>query len=157
VLVVAAPGAVEAPAVLELRLVEVTVVLEPRVVEVLVVSAPGRVEACVEVWVVVDAAALVVTVFVVVGAVASESVASLMSAAASTPSESATTTATPATRPLQRGELASRVRAAAPQLKHHSWSGRSAAPHSGQASPGTAPAGGDGAFGALTSPTPAGE
>jgi hypothetical protein len=42
---------------------------------------------------------------------------------------------------FQRGDAATRVRAAAPQRRHHSWSRRSGAPHSGQQStsaPGTA-------------------
>jgi len=63
--------------------------------------------------------------------------------AARTPSDSATTTASVTIGPFQFGAGASRVRAAAPQLKHHSWWACSGLPHSGQASPGGA---GEGTF-----------
>jgi hypothetical protein len=79
------------------------------------------------------------TVVVVVGAALDpEPPASLTSAAASTPSASTATTAIAAIGPFQLGVAASRVRAAAPQRRHQSWSGFSGAPHSGHASgPGT--------------------
>lgn len=78
------------------------------------------------------------TVVVVVTTLDPELPASLTSAAASTPSASAATTAIAAIGPFQLGVAASRVRAAAPQRRHQSWSGFSGAPHSGHASgPGT--------------------
>src|SRR5437016_4767688 len=61
--------------------------------------------------------------------------ASLTRAAASTPSDSVATTAIAMIGALQFGDVARRVRAAAPQRRHHSCSGRSGAPHSGQESP----------------------
>jgi len=78
------------------------------------------------------------TVVVVVATLDPEPPASLTSAAASTPSASTATTAIAAIGPFQLGVAASRVRAAAPQRRHQSWSGFSGAPHSGHASgPGT--------------------
>jgi predicted membrane-bound spermidine synthase len=65
--------------------------------------------------VVVRTAAAVVTVLVMAGVVEPEPPTRLTSAAASTPSDSATTTASVATRPFQLGDAARRVRAAAPQ------------------------------------------
>jgi hypothetical protein len=70
--------------------------------------------------VVVVSAAAVVTVRVLAGAAEPEPPARLTSAAASTPSASTSTTASAATRPFQLGDAANRVRAAAPQLRHHS-------------------------------------
>jgi hypothetical protein len=70
-----------------------------------------------------------------------------MSAAAITPSDRATTTASTAIGFFQSGEAARRVRAAAPQRTHHSCSGCSGAPHSGQASPGEDGGGKDGGAG----------
>jgi hypothetical protein len=60
--------------------------------------------------------------------------ASLTSAAASTPSASTATTTTAMVGAFQFGGGARRVRAAAPQRRHQSWSGCSGAPHSGQES-----------------------
>jgi hypothetical protein len=128
-------------------------------VEGAVVAVVGAVVA-VEGTVVAVESAVVVTVVVVATAGVPEPVARLTSAAASTPSDSATTTASAAVRPLQLGDAARRVRAAAPQRRHHSWSGCNGAPHSGHGSPdggdiACVPAvGGDVAT--LTSPTPAG-
>jgi hypothetical protein len=58
---------------------------------------------------------------------------SLTSAAASTPSASVAITAIATIGAFQLVGAASRVRAAAPQLRHHSCWGSSAAPHRGQA------------------------
>ncbi len=71
----------------------------------------------------VDAVGAVVTVVVRGAGALPEPPASLTRAAASTPSDSATTTASTAIGAFQLGEVASRVRAAAPQLRHHSCSG----------------------------------
>ena len=60
--------------------------------------------------------------------------ASLTRAAASTASANAATTATATIGAFQFEEDATRVRAAAPQRRHHSWSGWSGAPHIGQES-----------------------
>jgi hypothetical protein len=60
--------------------------------------------------------------------------ASLTKAAASTASESAHTTATEMIGAFQFGDAARRVRAAAPQRRHQSWSVCSGAPHSGHES-----------------------
>ncbi len=57
---------------------------------------------------------------------------SLTSAAASTPSESAAIAAIATIGAFQLVGAARRVRAAAPQLRHHSWRGSNGAPHSGQ-------------------------
>jgi hypothetical protein len=114
------------------------------------------------------ATAGVVTVVVVAGT-GDEPPARLTRAAASTPRAStATTTNAPIGR-FQLGAGAKRVRAAAPQLKHHDCSGCSGAPHTGQASPfvaregvstgvppGGAPACGDCGVVVLTSPIRAG-
>ncbi len=117
------------------------------------VLAPGARVPCALVVVAGAIAAGVVTVVVLAGAVELESPASLTIAAASTPSDSAITVASVAIRPFQLGDAARRVRAAPPQRRHHSCSGCSGAPHSGQASP-TA-AGGTGA--GVGTPTPAGD
>jgi len=61
--------------------------------------------------------------------------ARVTSAAASTPSESAARTVSVRTAGFQEGDAAKRVRAAAPQCKHHSCSRWSGAPHSGHVSP----------------------
>lgn len=59
--------------------------------------------------------------------------ASFTTATTSTASAIAATTATAMTGALQFvGDVAKRVRAAAPQRMHQSWSERSGAPHSGQ-------------------------
>ena len=130
------------------------------VVRDVLVPVAGWCPRAVVVWVGVTAAGEVVTVVVVAGAV--EPPASLTRAAASTPSDSATTTASVATGPFQLGDAARRVRAAAPQRRHHSCSGCSGAPQSGQASPAGAggggaagvPAPGGGEVATLTSRTP---
>jgi hypothetical protein len=66
------------------------------------------------------AGVVVVMVRVVAGPSAPEPPASFTSAAASTPRESTTTTIAIVRGAFQLGDAASRVRAAAPQLKHHS-------------------------------------
>jgi hypothetical protein len=81
---------------------------------------------------VVGAVVIVLTIAVVVEP---ESPVSCTTAAASTPSDSAATLASTAIGIFQLGVAARRVRAAAPQFRHHSCSGCSGAPHSGQASP----------------------
>lgn len=80
------------------------------------------------------AAAGVVTVVVVAGTGA-EPPARSTRAAASTPSARTTTTASAPIGPFHPGDGARRVRAAAPQLRHHPCSGCSGAPHTGHASP----------------------
>jgi hypothetical protein len=102
-----------------------------------VVAPPGATAVVVGVTGVLATGAA--TVVVVVGAALDpEPPASLTSAAASTPSASTAITAIAAIGPFQLGVAASRVRAAAPQRRHQSWSGFSGAPHNGQASgPGT--------------------
>jgi hypothetical protein len=85
-------------------------------------------------------AVVTVVVTVVVAGLADElePPASFTSAAASTPSASAAMAASVAIGIFQLGVAARRVRAAAPQFRHHSCSGCSGEPHSGQASlPGT--------------------
>ena len=57
----------------------------------------------------------------------------LTSAAASAPRASATTSASARIGVFQLAGAASRVRAAAPHPRHHSWSACSGVPHSGQA------------------------
>ena len=79
---------------------------------------------------------VVVMVVVVGGLPGPESPASFTSAAASTPSESTATTIAPSSGAFQAGDAASRVRAAAPQRRHHSCSACSGAPHKGQVAPG---------------------
>src|SRR6266851_6898334 len=118
---VPAPGAVAPPAVLG-------------VVAVGVEAAPGAVVAGAGLAG-ADAAVGAVDTIVVAGGLEPESPASLTRAAASTPSDSAIRTATAAIGGFQLGAAASRVRAAAPQRRHHSWSARNGAPHSGQLSP----------------------
>jgi protein-disulfide isomerase len=113
-------------------------VLAPGVPVVGVLVAPGVVVAGVPGAVVAGVpgavvAALSVTGVLATGAVLSTVVAtveselepplSFTSAAASTPSESAATLASTAIGTLQLGVAARRVRAAAPQFKHHSCSG----------------------------------
>jgi len=112
------------------------VVVERPVLGVLVPGTAGVVVGTVAVGTVaVGVLAGLVTV-IVVGVVVecSEPPASFTSAAASTPSASATTTASAITGVFQAGDAARRVRAAAPQRRHHSCSGASGAPHSGHAS-----------------------
>ncbi len=77
----------------------------------------------------------VVIVRVIAGGVVAvgEPPLSFTSAAASTPSASTHTAAIAKIGPFQFVGAARRVRAAAPQLKHHSCRGSSGAPHSGQA------------------------
>ncbi len=75
-----------------------------------------------------------VTVRVTGAGAGPESPASFTSAAARTASARAATTATATIGAFQPGAAARRVRAAAPQCRHHSWSPASGAPHSGQAS-----------------------
>ncbi len=93
------------------------------VVFVVVGIAPGTIGAA------------VVIVLVTAGTVfgVPEPPLSLMSAAASTPNASATITAIATIGAFQLVGAARRVRAAAPQLRHHSCRGSSGAPHSGQA------------------------
>jgi hypothetical protein len=143
VVVVAAPLGVTAPGVVLGTVtpplgvvVTPVVVVTPGTVAVGVVAVPGA-TAVVGVTGVLAAGAA--TVVVVVGAALDpEPPASLTSAAASTPSASTAITAIAAIGPFQLGVAASRVRAAAPQRRHQSWSGFSGAPHNGQASgPGT--------------------
>jgi hypothetical protein len=80
--------------------------------------------------------------------------ASLTNAAASTPSASAATTASDAIGAFQLGVAARRVRAAAPQAMHQSWSGCRAVPQSGHASL-TLARGGTAAPDELAAPAPA--
>ena len=82
-----------------------------------------------------SAGAAVVIVLVTGGGVVAvlEPPLSLTSAAASTPSASTAITAIATIGAFQFVGAARRVRAAAPQLRHHSCSGSSGAPHSGQA------------------------
>jgi len=120
---VPAPGVVVEPVV-------------PSTVPPLVVGVVEGVVAVVGVAAVVgvDAAAGVVTVVVVAGTGA-EPPARSTKAAASTPRASTTTTANTPIGCFQPGAGARRVRAAAPQLKHHDCSGCRGAPHTGHASP----------------------
>jgi hypothetical protein len=85
--------------------------------------------------VVIGAATAGVVTVVVVAGTGAEPPARLTRAAASTPRASTTTTANAPISRFQLGAGARRVRAAAPQLKHHDCSGCSGAPHTGQASP----------------------
>jgi hypothetical protein len=103
--VVPAVPALLAPAVVELG----GVVFVIEAVAVVTVAVVG-----------VRALAAVVTVRVVAGAELSEPPASLTSAAASTPRERTATTNAVTRGAFQFGDAASRVRAAAPQVKHHS-------------------------------------
>ncbi len=82
----------------------------------------------------VGVAAIVVSVVVAAGGGEPEPPASFTRAAARIPSESTDTVASTATGVFQLGAVARRVRAAAPQRRHHSCSGWSDAPHSGQVS-----------------------
>lgn len=81
-----------------------------------------------------------VTVRWIVVVVEPEPEDSFTSDAASTPSESTATTAKAIIGAFQFEDAARRVRAAAPQRRHHSCDGSSGAPHSGQASPAAGPA-----------------
>lgn len=115
-----------------LGLVPVAPVLEVAPVAVVPDVAPLAPVGAVVVGVTVTAG--IVTVVVAGPAFALEFPASDTSEAASTPSASSATAATPITGAVQRGDAASRVRAAPPQRRHQSCSGASGAPHSGQAS-----------------------
>jgi hypothetical protein len=134
-------------------------VVAPWVVVVAVVVAVVGIVALLD----VATAAGAVTVVVVAGT-GEEPPARSTKAAASTPSASTTTTVTAPIGRFQLGAGARRVRAAAPQLRHHDCSGCSGAPHTGQASPraagGDVPAGmpswGGCEVAALTSPAGAG-
>jgi hypothetical protein len=148
VVVVAAPPGVTAPALVvgtitpPLGVVAGPVgVVAPGTVAAGVVGvlAPGTTAVVVGVAGVTGVlAAGAATVVVVVAALDPEPPASLTSAAASTPSASTAMIAIAAIGPFQLGVAASRVRAAAPQRRHQSWSGFSGAPQSGHASgPGT--------------------
>jgi hypothetical protein len=131
VVVVVAPGVVGVVA-LGVEVVGVPVALgvevAPGVVVAGVVPTPGTA-------VVGVLAAGVVTVVVARADEELDPPASFTSAAARTASASAATTAIVAIGAFQLGVAASRVRAAAPQRRHQSWSGLSGVPHSGQASP----------------------
>jgi hypothetical protein len=153
VVVVAAPLGETPPAVvvgmlappLGVVVTPVDVVVPGTFAGVVVVLTPGTTAVVVGAAGVLAAGAATVVV-VVAAALQPEPPASLTSAAASTPSASTATTAIVAIGVFQLGVAASRVRAAAPQRKHQSWSGFSGAPHSGQASgPGTR-TGGVGAY-----------
>ena len=87
------------------------------------------------------AAGALVSVVVRGVALEPESPASLTSEAARTPRESTATTSAPTSGARQLGDPARRVRAAAPQCRHHSWCGCRGVPQSGQASRGAAVAG----------------
>ena len=76
----------------------------------------------------------VVTVRTIETVAEPESPASDTREAASTPSDTTATTATAMIGAFQLEDVARRVRAAAPQFRHHSWSGRSGVAHSGQTS-----------------------
>lgn len=118
--------------------------------------------AVVVVWTAAPAGNAFVTVVVLAGAAEPEPPASFTNAAASTPNDSTAATAATSRGALQLGDAARRVRAAAPQRRHHSCSACSGAPHNGHASVGSAREGaGGGADGAsavatLTSPEPRG-
>jgi hypothetical protein len=105
-----------------------------------VVPAPGTVlpGALADPGVVTAGAATAGVVTVLVTATVlvepSESPASETSAAVNAPRESTITAANAITGARQLGVAASRVRAAAPQRRHHSWSAPKAPPHSGQLS-----------------------
>ena len=85
--------------------------------------------------VVIGAAAAGVVTVVVLAGTGAEPPARLTRAAASAPRASTTTTANAPIGRFQLGAGARRVRAAAPQLRHHDCSGCSGAPHTGHASP----------------------
>ena len=111
------PGAVAVPGVAVRGRVLVPVSPVPGVLVL------GTVVGAVAVGVAVTAGAVVTVV--VAGAVVErpEPPARVTSAAASTPSESAARTASVRTAGFQEGDAAKRVRAAAPQCKHHSCAG----------------------------------
>ena len=129
-----APGAVVLPGVVApgTAVVVVGVVLAPEVV----VVVRGRVVAGGTAVVGGTIAAGAVVTVVVEGAVVEvlEPPASVTSAAASTPSDSAARAASARTGAFQAGDAARRVRAAAPQRRHHSCSISSGALHSGHIS-----------------------
>ncbi len=103
----------------------------------IVVGVPGVTAPVVVVGIAPATVGGVATVIVVVeGAIAlvvPEPPLSLTSAAASTPSASAAVTAIAMIGAFQFVGAARRVRAAAPQFRHHSCAGSSGAPHNGQA------------------------
>jgi hypothetical protein len=83
---------------------------------------------------VVGVAGTVIVVVIAGGACGvGEPALSLTSAAASTPNATAAITAIATIGARQLAGAARRVRAAAPQVKHHSWAGSSGAPQSGHA------------------------
>jgi hypothetical protein len=95
------------------------------------VAAPGVVVVAVGIVATGGVSTVLVTASVVE---LEESPTSLTTAAASTPRDSAVITASVTIGAFQVGDPARRVRAAAPQRKHHSCSGCSGAPHSGHVS-----------------------
>ena len=103
----------------------------------IVVGVPGVTAPVVVVGIAPATVGGVATVIVVVeGAIAlvvPEPPLSLTSAAASTPSASVAITAIATIGAFQFVGAARRVRAAAPQFRHHSCAGSSGAPHNGQA------------------------
>lgn len=156
VVVVAAPLGATPPAVVVGTLTPPLGVVVPGtpVAGVVGVLTPGTAPAVVGAAGALAAGATTVVV-VVAAALDPESPASLTSAAASTPSASKAITAIVAIGVFQLGVAASRVRAAAPQRRHQSWSGFSGAPHSGQASgPGTRTGGAGGYADASAAVTP---
>jgi hypothetical protein len=125
VVTVAAPCAPATPGVVVVALLGVVAAAPGVVAAMLGVVAAGAVAA---------GALAVVIVVVTAGLAVLEPPASLTSAAASTPSASTATTAIATIGAFQFGVAASRVRAAAPQRRHQSWSGPSGVAQSGQAS-----------------------
>jgi hypothetical protein len=121
------PEPVPVPGVVVAPVVPVVVLGTVLVGAVAVVGVVGTV--------VIGAAAAGVVTVVVVAGTGDEPPARLTRAAASTPRASTATTASAPIGRFQLGAGARRVRAAAPQLKHHDCSGCSGAPHTGQASP----------------------
>ncbi len=111
--------------------------IAPGAVLVGAVAVEGT-DVVVRVFVGVDAgaeAAGPVTVWVIAGGAGPESPASFTSAAASAASASSATSATATTGARQFGVAARRVRAAAPQRRHHSCPGARGEPHNGHSSP----------------------
>jgi hypothetical protein len=129
-------GALVAPEVVWPGVLEPGVVVVPGAVALEVVVGGMVVLPGTAVVGAATAAGAVVTVVVAGAAVVEvlEPPASVTSAAASTPSDSAARTASTRTGAFQAGDAARRVRAAAPQRRHHSCSGSSGAPHSGHIS-----------------------
>jgi hypothetical protein len=140
-------AAVGVPAVDAAPLPAVPVVAAP--LAVVGVPAAGAAPLGVAGVPVVGAMIVLVTATVLAGLL--ESPASETSAAASAPSESTITTPRAITGPCQRGVAARRVRAAAPQRRHHSCSAPIGAPHSGQPSA-IGLAGADSGGGAVATP-----